>query len=155
MSSANSQHSPKGDKMTIRVRSPYHDLLIDLLKDHRFTEIEQKVFDAFLEADGLLTHRDLAWIVFHEPPDRYLKNANIIRQIREAIKELQDHGIPIIPCGRAEYYLGNNLDTVKFMIFDLENQINLLQGRVNKMKYYYERQIKPFEKLKNESKRSQ
>lgn len=141
--------------MTIRIRSPYHDLLIDLLKDQCFTEIEQKIFNAFLDADGLLTHRDLARIVFDEPPDRYLNNTRILHQIRDAIKVLQDHGIPIIPCGRAEYYLGNNLDTVKFMIFDLEDQINLLQGRVNKMKYYYERQIKPFEKLKNESKRSQ
>jgi hypothetical protein len=154
MSNANSQHLTKGEIMIIRVRSPYHDLLIDLLKDHRFTEIEQKVFNAFLDADGLLTHRDLARIVFHEPPDRYLKNERILHQIRDAIKELQDHGIPIIACGRAEYYIGNNLDTVKGMIFHLEGQINLLQARVNMMKYYYERQIKPFEKLKNELRRS-
>lgn len=134
--------------MTIRVRSPYHALLIALLKDHHFTEVEQNIFNAFLDADGLLTHRDLARIVFHVPTDGYLKNANIIRQIRNAIKELQDHGIPIVACGRAEYGLGNNLDMVKFMIFDLENQINLLQDRVDKMKYYYKRQIVPFEKLK-------
>ena len=140
--------------MRVRFRSPYHALLVDLLKDRRFTEIEQKVFNAFLEADGLLTHRDLARIVFHEPADRYLKNSEIIRQIRDAIKELQDHGIPIIACGRAEYYIGNNLDTVKGMIFDLEGQINLLQHRVERMKYYYERQIKPFEKLREELKRS-
>lgn len=134
--------------MTTRYRSPYYDLLVTLLKDHHFTDVEQKIFNAFLDADGLLTRRDLARIVFHEPPDRYLKNANIIRQIRDAIKELQDHGIPIIICGRAEYGLGNNLDEVKFMISDLEDQIRLLQDRVNKMKYYYERQIEPFEKIK-------
>lgn len=140
--------------MTIRFRSPYHALLIDLLKDHHFTEIEQKVFNAFLEADGLLTHRDLASIVFHEPPDRPLRNSEIIHQIRDAIKELQNHGIPIIICGRAQYGIGNNLDTVQGMIFDLEGQINLLQHRVDRMKYYYERQIKPFEKLREELKRS-
>lgn len=140
--------------MRVRFRSPYHALLVDLLKDRRFTEIEQKVFNAFLEADGLLTHRDLARIVFHEPADRPLKNSEIIRQIRDAIKELQDHGIPIIACGRAEYYIGNNLDTVKGMILDLEGQINLLQHRVDRMKYYYERQIKPFEKLREELRRS-
>lgn len=137
--------------MTVQYELPYHNILADLLKDDDLTETEKKIFEVLALARVPLTRRKLAWMVFGGSYGGDTRHYKQEREIGDGIEKLQDHGVPIVSCGY-EYYLGNDPELVRYLIFELESKISRLQDRVDTMRVCYGRQIKPFEKLKNEAK---
>ena len=136
--------------MTIKTQSPYHKLLAELVKYEYLDGAAPKMFEVFLRAQDPITRKELVRLVFDGTKEWEvdLSDHEKREMIRWGLDELWDHGIPILSLSGGYYVLGNNPDAVLSEIQNLESKIRDLQKRVDSMRIYYVRQLKPFETLK-------
>lgn len=141
--------------MIIQYESPYHKMLAELMKDDELPEIEQKIFNALVLADDFLTRQSLVEVVFGRESKRTRRAKKELEdRIREGVEFLQDRAVPIYILRSNQYRLGNNLNLIVETIQDFESKIRCMQDRVDMVRVYYTRQLEPFEKIWNESKKS-
>ena len=134
--------------------SPYSEMLANLMKDDCLMESEQKIFEVLTTTKKPLSVRELVRIIFGQDAERSGRRKKLEQEILDGIESLQGRAVPILPCDRVKYFLGNDLEMVRKMISDLESQIDDLQYRAKTMWIYYGRQTEPFQKMKDESKQS-
>lgn len=137
--------------MTTKYHCTYHKMLRQLTASVYLSDIRKMLFDTFLAAEQPLPGQDLMKLIRRHTPKKEMSVNEVERILREEIEALWNEGIPVLSDKRGEYFLGNEPETLHYMIHDLEGKILHMQNRVARMRVEYGKQLVAFKNFDEEN----